>query len=253
MGNTESKTTFEQLTEVAATATQSTAQSCTTTASASQLVRLPSVKNSIKFGSTTITQGVAVNIQCLMQTDKQLDIINKVSAALAQEVQAKAPALLPSFGNTVAEASATIKNKFSTTFTQSDVQQMTTRLSADQTVVGGDIEGSLVIGDLTIEQGAHATLKAMMSSGMYGAVITDIATKIDQQTKATTTDPIADLAKNIGMSVALTWFLIVGLPIILFIVVFGIIVGVIVYKKKKSRVGGYSDDQSDFGLDSFIE
>ena len=196
MGGTEAKTTAESLTQVATDVATKTIMNCTSVASQSQMMNI-TTQGSLIGGSLTQTQGVAVNLDCVMSASTQNQIANDVAAKLAQESAAKGDAVLSMFGGSEASAASSIKQNISNNIsntTQQDMKSQITQQQSMNVVVGG----SIIATDISQVQSASQTAKSLMQTSQYASVINDVALKMDQKTEATTTNPIASIISAFG-------------------------------------------------------
>lgn len=237
MGGSSSKSMVSVLNQISMDASMRTIQSCSTSATQDQLMELEA-QGSIVISNVKLTQGVQVNSKCLAQTQKQIELKNDVATAITNFAEASGPAVLGALGASKSEAYANISNILNTNINMDTVQESVTASLQRQKVKAKSTEGRVIVSNLTMEQTAKVWAEAIVSDEQFAKSIVSLASKIDQGTKAETTDPIANLVGAVtkGLAGAAMLPLIIGIVSIVIIIVLVLIIK-LVSKVGKSAEG----------------
>ncbi len=203
MGGNSSKVTSDALTDIAISAIQSTIQGCTSSATQSQIISIPNVSGNLTIGNVGLSQGVSLDIECIMSAEKQNEMHSKIANAIAQEAKSISTGMLQSLGGTSAEAATNIKTKFSANITQSDTQEALNQIIQNQSLFVGNVGGNLVIGNINFDQSAELVSRTLLTSGAYSRVINDISNTLTQvaETESTGMDKVfADMVETLGIA-----------------------------------------------------
>lgn len=198
MGGTQSKNTASVINEIAVKVTMDSIMSCTTVATQSQLMELKNITGDVTISDVTMTMGTSLDVECIMEADKQNQINSQIANAIAQHAEAKGQAVLSALGNTKSEVVADIKNKLSNNIDANTRQELSAQIDQVQKVGVENVGGSVVIQDMSFEQSAQIVAKALMKTKAYSQVINETAAKIDQVTKTEEENPIAGIIDSIG-------------------------------------------------------
>lgn len=221
MGGTSSKTTAQVLTEVSTQVTTDSIMTCTSIATQEQMIAFNNVKGDVTISNVNMTQGVAVDLNCVMDSNKQADIANKVAEAIAQQAESKGQAVLSALGSTKAEATSNIKNQLMTGISANTKTELDAQINQQQTISATNIGGSVVASNITMDQGATMIASSLMKTATYSSVINESATKMDQKSSSEEKNPIAEMIKALGSIFSAPVWILGG--IILFIVVIVVI------------------------------
>jgi len=214
MGGSSSKTTAELLNEVAITATQRTISSCVSHATQEQLLSVLNVSGNVTMTGITMSQGASVDMQCIMSAQMQSDIQSNIASEIAQFASSQSEAFIGVLGESEAEATVYVKNALSIGVVQEAIQSEFNSALQKQTANFINIDGNLVVSDVTIAQTMEMTARTLITGTSYSSVISDIAEKVDQETAATQTNPVSEWIDSIG-SIFSTWiWLIIGIALI---------------------------------------
>jgi hypothetical protein len=179
MGGTHSTSTIKQLNDIAISVANKSVQSCVNTAMQSQLIKIKGVKGDVKITGLSQRQGATVDMKCVFSSETQ----NKLQTDIAQEitnyVKAKGGDITAALGGTSAKQNTDIKNIFQTSIHNETLANQVSSTVQTQTLSAEDIDGSLIIADLSQDQTAGVIAEAIISSSQYTGVLTNIATAID--------------------------------------------------------------------------
>jgi hypothetical protein len=218
MGGTQSKSTYTQLTDIATEVSMNSVMSCTTAATQTQLLSLTNVAGNVTIDSIDMTQGSSVNVQCVMDANKQNEISTAVANSIAQYAESKGQAVVSALGSTKTAVETNIQTRIRNAVNADTTMQLNSNLTQDQAVTAKNIGGNVVIGKLTMNQSAQMVASALMKTTAYSSVINDTATKIDQVSKSEEENPIAGIISAVTKAVISTP-LMFGVGIIIFIVI----------------------------------
>lgn len=242
MGGTSSKSTVNILNKISVDASMRTVQSCSTSASQDQLIELET-QGSVFITNVKLTQGTQINSKCIAQTQKQLELRNDISAAIAQFAEASGPAVLSALGSSRAEVETTIKNELPLALNMDTIQENITA-SLQRQKVKVKTDGNIFVTNLTMEQTAKVWAEAMVSDEQFASSITKIAAKIDQKAEAETTDPIANLVGAItkGLGAAIMLPIIIGMVSIVAIIILVLVIRLV------SKAGAKGSSEVPLGM-----
>lgn len=237
MGGTSSKAVANVLNEIAINASMRTIQECSASASQSQLLNIKS--SGLVFASNiTMKQGVQVDSTCLSSVNKRTQLISDISNQVAQWAEAQGPGVWSALGASRSEVATNVKNRFAPVLNMDTIQRSVTAAAQGQTA---NIEGGTVIlGNVTQEQTAKIVAKSIVKDDKVAAVINDMSNTIVAKSKATTTDPIANIIDSLGSALGklgmIGTIFIYMIPILIAIVVIaGIVAGVKSMKKSNTE------------------
>jgi len=215
MGGTSSKSTSETLTTLSTNVAMDTVSSCITAATQSQLISLRDISGDVTISNTTLTQGTSMNIACVMESTKQNEIAAAISEAIASYAESKGESVLSALGSTRSEVSTKIKNEIINNISATTTQELETNMSQTQSITAQNIDGNVVISNLTMEQSAKLTLTSLLKTSVYSSVINSTATAIDQSSKTTEKSTLANIIDSIGSA----WKGILSSPVLIALVV----------------------------------
>jgi hypothetical protein len=198
MGGVSSKTTVDVLNEICTQVTMDSMMDCSGVATQDQMVSFQNVKGDVNISNVNMTQGVAVDLNCVMSANKQSDIADKVAAAIAQNADSKGQAVLSLFGNTKADATSNVKNQLMSRISANTSQELTAQINQQQTIVAANVGGSVVMTNVSMDQSARLVASSLMKTATYSAVINDSASKMDQKASSEEKNPIAEMIKAVG-------------------------------------------------------
>ena len=199
-GSSGAHTTAQVLTEISTSVTQSTIQRYAQAATQAQLVSARNIKGDVSITNVSMKQGMAIDINRVTSSQTQSELQTALSNAIAGWAKSQGPAVMAALGGTAATASSNIKSIFKTSVDISTLQEEMLNSTQMQEVSAVDIDGSVVIANITLEQSASIIAKSMMESEAYATAIQKIANTIDQSAESKQTNPGSPLA-----DVAMTW------------------------------------------------
>jgi hypothetical protein len=208
MGGTQSKSISEELNQLVTNVMADSFLECTSIASQSQMIELNKVTGNVTIENVNLNQGVSVDLSCVMQDSKKIDVANRVAQAIAQLADSKGEAVLSALGSTKAEATSKIFNELKNNINANTTTELSRMSNQTQGITDKKtIEGNVVIRGVTMVQGARETAASLMKTKAYSSVIDDAITKIDQKVAAMEKNPLAELISSIfsipGMLIAL--------------------------------------------------
>lgn len=237
MGGSSSKTIINQLSEVISNIAMETVQDCLVTADQSQVINVNNSGWSI-FGNYTLKQSTEVASQCFSDVKKQVDLQNKIIAAIAQTSTAQGTGILSAFGSSSSYAETNLTSIIRNNVTMSNIQKNYNIIKQTQTANINNAGFSLST-NVNLTQGADvfavSTLQEIDKAGIFNT----ISTHIDQESTAKTDSPFnlfGNLFGDLGT----------GLKY-LFVFIVVVVIGMMLYKMKASFMPDESDSA---GLDS---
>lgn len=194
---TTSKTTVDVLTDTSTRVTADSILSCTNVANQEQMLSFHKITGNVTIQNVTLSQGIAVDLKCVMDATKQAEIANKVAEAIAQEAESRGEAVLSLFGRTKSEASSNISTQIKNGVTANTTTEFETTVGQTQKITVANVEGNVVMNNVTAVQGATYVASALMKTSMFSNVLIDSANKIDSKSKTEEKNPIAEIIKSI--------------------------------------------------------
>lgn len=188
MGGTQSKSSIDVLNSISSSVTQNIVKSCSTAATQNQLIQIQNVAGDVDLTGTSQKQGTSINSECLFSSNTQADLQNKLAQDLVNKADASGFPIVSALGSTKADAIINLKNQFSSSVNQSDLQQSITTSLQQQQISVANVGGNVIAKGINQDQTSEIVAKSIMQSSGYASVINDLAQKIDQ--KSTSSESI---------------------------------------------------------------
>lgn len=198
MGGTQSKNTATILNDIAVNVSMDSIMSCTVAATQSQLIELKNIEGDVTISDLSMLQGNSIDVNCIMESDKQNQISSSISNAIAQYAETKGQAALSALGNTKSQVATNINNRLTNSINANTKQELTAQVDQIQTIGVENVRGNVVIQNMSLEQSAQLVAKALMKTKTFSEVINETAAKIDQATKTEEKNPIAGIIDSLG-------------------------------------------------------
>jgi len=199
MGGSKSKSAITSLNTQITNIATNIVQSCVVNTGQTQTV----VSNNTGFqlGSTlSVVQTTSISSSCFQDASLQANLQNQITSAIQQTATANGVALLGGVGASQSSADSYISNIIKNNVTLSNIQNNYNTITQNQSVTINN-SGEQIFSTVDISQGATvfaaATLKTVSDTGVLNA----LAASIDQQSTATTSNPL-DFIANIVTGVA---------------------------------------------------
>lgn len=214
MGGTTSKNTLDVLNQIALDVAQSNTSRCVATATQQQIIEASNVAGDFILDGATLSQGVSINMDCLLRSDTQAKIQSEISTQIAQYADSQGQAMLSALGKTSAEAAANIKTLFSSSVKLDTLNESITKSLQVQTIRGVNIGGDMIVKNVTMSQTADVVAKALIQSSSYAEVINTVAQAIDQKSSAKEESPLQGLFDMISGGMWLVIGLVVAAAVV---------------------------------------
>jgi len=195
MGGVSSKTTVDVLNEICTQVTMDSMMECSGVATQDQMIAFQNIKGDVTISNVNMSQGVAVDLTCLMTANKQSDIADKVAAAIGQNADSKGQAFLSLFGNTKADATSNLKNQIMNRLSATTTEELKAQINQQQAIVAANVGGTVVMRNVSMDQSAKMVASSLMKTATYSSVINESANKMDQKSSAEEKNPIAEMIK----------------------------------------------------------
>lgn len=186
MGSTSSKTVVNSLSEQVTNIASSVSQQCNNLVNQRQNFNMY-VAGDLTGNTITVGQTTDVNFQCASSSNIQLDLQNKIIAAISATAQAQS--IPVSLTSVVADAENNITTKIRNNLTLTNIQQSYNQIILNQRtniVVAGNATGNTI----DISQGskvfAAATLDVLEKAGVFN----DIKSTADSVAKSAQVTPV---------------------------------------------------------------
>lgn len=181
MGGSSSKSTIEQLNDVAISVATQNVQSCSGSATQSQIVNVKGVKGDVIMGQIDQKQGTSIDLKCVFSAENQSKMQSDIAQELSNRVQTMGGDLTSAFGGTSTDQNTNIENLFKSSIDNKMVSEQVSQIVQNQLVNYEDIDGQLVLKGINQEQSARLIAEAIMNSTQYSGVINKIASAVDVQ------------------------------------------------------------------------
>lgn len=221
MGTTASKSTSETLNDIAVEAVQRTVQNCTTTASQDQIMQVDYVMGNVDISGSTFTQGMTVDMQCMMSDTKQSEISNTLANAINQFADAKSKGLLVPPGGTEAETINDITNRIKTGLTQESIQNSMTDVSQSQKIQFGFIGKNFTAKNVSMTQTMDVIAKSIVQTAAVQAIINDVSNVVDQKSTSESTGAETAIAEGLFGMLGAWAYGVIGVVVIISLLLFG--------------------------------
>jgi hypothetical protein len=193
MGGTSSKSIANDLTNLCTKVVADSLLTCTGIATQSQILSYTQIKGNLNVQNINLSQGTSVDLKCVMDAVKQSDIASKVAESLAQAAEAKGEAVLSAFGSTKSAAISNLTTQIQNNISANTTADLETVLSQNQELYVNNVDGNVVMTNVTMSQSATEVASALMHTQTYSTVINATADTIYQKTSSQETNPIADI------------------------------------------------------------
>jgi len=221
MGTTASKSTAETLNDIAVEAVQRTVQNCTTTASQDQIMQVDYVVGNVDISGSTFTQGMTVDMQCMMSDTKQSEISNTLTNTIKQFADATSKGLLVPPGGTEAETINDITNRIKTGLTQESIQNSMTAVSQSQKIQFGFIGKNFTAKNVSMTQTMDVIAKSIVQTSAVQSIINKVANDIDQSSTSESTGAETAIAEGLFGMLGAWAYGVIGVVVIISLLLFG--------------------------------
>lgn len=181
-------------TSLAVSALASSVMSCTSNTSVLQTFVISGNYNVVK--NTKQVQALKFSASCEQSAQNMADLQAKVANAIANSAEATGSGILSMFGASKSEAETNIKNNVSQEIKQETIQNIVNNSSAQQELI---ISGNNnIVDNFAQEQTMEIVLKNCQDVVNSLKVVQDMNNALQQQSKAVTTNPFAEIIDSIG-------------------------------------------------------
>jgi hypothetical protein len=228
MGGSRSKSVVDSVQTSISNFSSELVQECLVSVDQSQNVN---IDNSAWFdfgGTTNIKQQTDVKSTCFSDSAKQVALQNAIQQIIKNAAEANGVGLTSVVGASQSAAETKLRSTITNNITMRNIQKNYNLIKQEQQVTIRNRQGIAVSKNINISQGADvfaaATLKTVESTG----IINNLAAAIDNQSKATTANPldfIGDIVGNVVGSVTSaisTVWIVIGVAIVA-------VIGIIAY------------------------
>lgn len=235
MGGSSSKSVVESLSQQINEISMSIVQDCVSVSEQRQIVT--SENAGWSFGSSLkIVQTSTISSECFSNTKKQTELQNRIYQAVQNAAEANGVGVLSAIGASKSVADTKLITMIRNGVTMSNIQRNYNKIQQTQEVVlRNAASGVQIFHSVDISQGAEifaaATLEAVDAAGVFNA----LTTSIEQQSKATTENPLDFIVKAIGTAFGAISDSFIAIAMII-VAVIGFIFYVVI------RSGGSDDD-----------
>lgn len=200
---TQSKNYAKMLNELATNSTMETIVDCVGSISQRQKFIVQDIKgNVVVKKKINLDQGSSIDMSCVTSATKQDQIASAVASSIAQFAKTEGQGMLSALGNTTADVSADLKNKFKNKITAKTANELHLAIEGTQDIEYQHIEGTLVIEDEVNEsQNSKVVASALMKTNAYSSVINSAANKLQQVADAKDDNFVATIVDSLGNAI----------------------------------------------------
>jgi hypothetical protein len=223
MGATESTAAFDVLNEVAINAVQRSVQECTTIANQDQIFEVAHVGGNVNISGSTFQQSSSVDVSCVMDSSKELDIKSAISNDLVQKVESEVKGLLVPPGGNMSEVITEICNQLEFNLTQEDIQDSFVEVAQQQRISYGFVGGDFVAKNLTINQTLDLISNTFVSTESVQKVIGDIINTGRQEAATKSTGLAAGAIEDVTGMLGSWGTAVIGVVAMIFIIILAVV------------------------------
>lgn len=215
-----SSSTAKAVSEVVATVTQSTVSRCTTIATQNQLIALGNVAGDVTISGVSMKQGTSINSSCLLSSNTQSELSQKISDQITQVAASKGTDILGLFGNISSSTNTQLTSHVAAAINMQSVLETTAAASNSQSITTGNVGGNLVLKDVTMDQTITMVVKAVQDAVMASSAVQEVIATIDQTSTSESVGILDGLFSGYGMAIAASVVMCVICLIVMLLLVF---------------------------------
>lgn len=183
MGNSESTTVVNQLTQDITNIAISSTLDCLVTTNQTQSTTV--VNNGFLFsGNYNVAQTTDVSSTCFQDSQKEATLQNNIIAAIAQTSTAEGQSIMSGFGSTSSSATTNLTTIIRSNVTMSTIQKNYNLIRQNQsaTIINN---GTVIFQNLDLTQGAQVFAASTLQAVDNAGVLNTVKTTVDQTAAAT--------------------------------------------------------------------
>lgn len=197
MGGTESKNTTKSLNDICIENIASSIMTCTTSSTQNQTLQFSNVKGNISINSSDLSQGVSIDLSCVLSTNKTSEIANNLSTLIGQAANATGSGI-PSGDKTSSISESDLNNHIRNKLENISRNDINTIITQQQSFIVDHVTGDINMSNVTMSQQATIVAKAILTSTDVSNIITQIQDKVSQTATSETKNPIATIIGSVG-------------------------------------------------------
>jgi len=201
MGGTESKNISKSINDVCIESITSSIMTCTTSSTQNQMLKFSNVKGNISINSSDLSQGVSIDLSCVLSTSKTSEIANNLSTIIGQAAMATGSGI-PSSDKTSSISESELNNHIKNRLENISKSDINTIISQQQSFIVDNVTGDINMSNVTMSQQATIIAKAILTSTDVSNIITQIQDKVSQTTKSETKNPISTIISSVGSALS---------------------------------------------------
>jgi hypothetical protein len=199
MGTSHSKSVIENVTEIITNIAVSTVQDCEVSSYQTQTMNVRNTGFTF-WDSYKVVQSTEITNECFSNTEKEIDLQNKIINEIKQRITNKGISLLDAFGKPKQEAEVNLSNLIKTAIKFDNINKTYTRILQEQRTDFSN-SGILIFRTAEVIQGSKIFASAVIHELNRVGVFNTIENHIDQELQKKSTGIFDNLTDNLTMVV----------------------------------------------------
>lgn len=199
MGTSHSKSVIENVTEIITNIAVSTVQDCEVSSYQTQTMNVRNTGFTF-WDSYKVVQSTEITNECFSNTEKEIDLQNKIINEIKQRITSKGISLLDAFGKPKQEAEVNLSNLIKTAIKFDNINKTYTRILQEQRTDFSN-SGILIFRTAEVIQGSKIFASAVIHELNRVGVFNTIENHIDQELQKKSTGIFDNLTDNLTMVV----------------------------------------------------
>lgn len=197
MGGTTSKNASTSLNDVCIENIASSIMTCTMSSTQNQTLQFSNIKGNISINSSDLSQGVSIDLSCVLSTNKTSEIANNLSTLIGQAASATGSGI-PSGDSTSSISESDLNNHIKNKLENISRNDINTIISQQQSFIVDHVTGDINMSNVTMSQQATIVAKAILTSTDVSNIISQIQDKVSQTATSETKNPVATIISSVG-------------------------------------------------------
>lgn len=220
MGGSSSKSTVSKLTDIALNVVNKNIQSCVTSATQSQLIKIQNVHGDVDLSGTTQKQGISIDMKCAFSSATQNQIQDQLSSEISNLSKSTTGDITSGKASSV--STTDIKEILKSNINNENISQQVSTAIQQQTISVLNVGGSVTAANINQEQGITMVTNAIVNSEQFTTALTKVADRIDStatsESKGIFTS-LFDMVNGVVGSFFGSWTMIIVAIIVAFLVI----------------------------------
>nr|QIQ08524.1 lipid membrane protein of large eukaryotic DNA virus [Carcinus maenas virus 1] len=217
MGGANSKTISERVLLSSSKNVSEMITSCSSEATASQLVQIANVKGDVSIDNLSFRQKQILNVDCLLTNENVRTMIDSVRETMISEVNND------SVMSGIANSNATVQNGLYSSTTDETVDTVKSSIAAvvtnTQELNVANIGGNVTLGDISFEQRTDMVTQALLDASGLSSVLKEMEREESSTSKNKESTVIGETLQgisNVVSSMFMVW-IVLGIGLVVFL------------------------------------